>query len=135
MPPLSTSGTVLVPPSRPMTMLPRENVSARKMRELEARINALESHKDPGSLAWWASRIHLAAFVQPQFIAQFFNGAASPNPPGIGANDTFALASGDTTNAIFFRMRRARLRLDADLAQWKSGIPMVRLVFEMEPLP
>jgi len=134
MPPISTSGTDLIAPSRPL-MVPRETLSSRKIRELEARIDALEGRSDPGSLAWWASKLHLSAFVQPQFVAQFFNGAASPNPPGIGANDTFALANGDTTNAIFFRMRRARLRLDADLAQWKNGVPMARLVFEMEPLP
>lgn len=147
-PPLSTSGTDLTAPMvRPQTIGPRETVSSKRLRVLEARVAALESEKkseSPGSLAYWASRLRLSAFVQPQFVAQLFNAAASPNvdprtgtlPAGVGANDIFALANGDTTNSIFFRMRRARLRLDADLAEWKpSGIPMVRLVLEIEPIP
>ena len=146
MPPLSTSGTDLVAPMvRPQMLGPREPLSSKRLRVLEARVAALEAEKKneaPGSLAYWASRLRLSAFVQPQFVAQLFNAAASPNLDPTtgalitGANDTFALANGDTTNSIFFRMRRARIRLEADLAEWKpSGIPMVRLVFEMEPIP
>jgi hypothetical protein len=147
MPPLSTSGTDLVAPMvHPQPGGPGDVGTQRRLRVLEARIQALEAQKkesSPSSLAWWASHLRLSAFVQPQFVAQLFNAQASPNlgangtlPSGIGANDTFALANGDTTNAIFFRMRRARLRLEADLAEWKpNNIPMVRLVFEMEPIP
>lgn len=148
MPPLSTSGTDLAPPVlRPRVLPAHDSVSARRLRALEARVAALEAAKDappPGSLAWWASRLRLSGFVQPQFVAQLFDAAGSPNadpttgalPDGVGANDTLGLASGETTNAVFFRMRRARLRLDADLASWRpSGYPLVRLVVELEPLP
>jgi hypothetical protein len=142
-PPLSTSGTDIVPAARPAIVRADPSLS-RRLRALEQKVADLGHENAPpaDSLAAWSRRIRLSAFVQPQFVASIFNAAASPNVDpsgslgGFGANDTLALPNGDTTNAIFFRMRRARLRLDADLATW-VGIerPMVRLVFEIEPIP
>lgn len=140
-PPISTSGTDVVAPRPPISRT--DPILSRRLRALEAKVSKLEAERAaPDTLGAWARRIHLSAFVQPQFTAALFNAAASPNVDangslaGRGANDTLALPNGDSTNAIYFRMRRARLRLDADLAVW-AGIerPMIKLVFEIEPIP
>ena len=133
--PLSTSGTDLAPPmTRPPVILTRSDpATTRRLRALEARIQALEAQqREP---PWWR-RVRVSAFAQPQFVAQLFNADASPNlgadhllPPGVDANQSIPLADGDTTNSVFFRMRRARFKLDF------APIEAARLVMEIEPIP
>jgi hypothetical protein len=74
--------------------------------------------------------------VQPEFVWNVFNAAASPNadvagnlPPGIGANDVTARADGTTTNQTYFRVRRARLRTEF------LPTHFARFVFEIDPVP
>jgi hypothetical protein len=76
----------------------------RRIRKLEAEASRFKN-------------LRIEGFVQPQFLLQRFNAAASPNriggalPEGIDANDTIARPDGTTTNGTFFRIRRARLRV------------------------
>jgi hypothetical protein len=76
----------------------------------ESRIRSLEE-----KLGFFR-HLKIGAYVQPQFLAQSFNTAASPNllpsgllPPGVTANDVIARSDGTTTNSTYFRVRRARL--------------------------
>ena len=74
--PLSTSGTDLAPPmTRPPVILTRSDpATTRRLRALEARIQALEAQqREP---PWWR-RVRVSAFAQPQFVAQLFNADAS----------------------------------------------------------
>lgn len=132
--PLSTSGTDVAPPLTRAPVLTRTDpLTLRKLRALEARIQALEAQqREP---PWWR-RVRVSGFAQPQFTASLFNADASPNlgadgllPPGVDANQSVPLSSGDTTNAVYFRLRRARLRVDF------APTEAARLVMEVEPLP
>lgn len=134
--PVSTSGTDVVPPQMrvPLVRNRSDPATVRRLRWLEGRIRALE-RQQRRELSWW-NRVRLSAFVQPQFVAQRFNADASPNagaggvlPNGVDPNQSIPLANGDTTNAVFFRMRRARLRVDF------APIEAARLVMEIDPLP
>lgn len=134
--PVSTSGTdVAAPGTRaPIVRTRSDPATGRRLRVLEGRLRALEAAQRR-EVAWWR-RLRLSAFVQPQFVTQHFNADASPNagaggplPNGVDANQPLPLANGDTTNTVFFRMRRARLRVDF------APIEAARLVMEVEPLP
>jgi hypothetical protein len=108
--------------------------TTRRLRALEARIHALEAQQSREP-PWWR-RVRLSAFVQPQFVGQLTNADASPNlgpdgllPSDVNANQSVPLANGDTTNGVFFRLRRARFRVDF------APVEAARLVMEIEPLP
>jgi hypothetical protein len=140
--PLSTAGTDVVAPrvadSQAGPMFPREHLEQmRRMRDLERRIAELEKEKkeqreEPTP---WVEWLKPSLLLQPQLIWNFFNAAASPNstngllPPGIGSNDVTATPSGNTTNPDFFRLRRARLKLDFLPSEF------ARFVVEIEPVP
>jgi hypothetical protein len=122
-PPTSTSGTDLVPaeaPVAPAIILSDKEAAASK----DSRLSALEERvaRDEARMSsleqklGFLRHLRIGAYVQPQFLTQSFNTAASPNlqsngllPPNTNANDTIARSDGTTTNATFFRVRRARL--------------------------
>ncbi len=101
---------------------------------LEARVAADEkaSNESSEKLAW-LKRLKISGYVQPQLIWQGFNAAASPNgtngalPAGIDSNSTIAKADGTTTNPDFFRLRRARLKVEFMPTDY------ARFVFEIDP--
>jgi hypothetical protein len=132
--PLSLSGNeVVVPTSRPVTASP---ASSDRLRDLERRIAELEHERSkPSSVPQWVEWLHPSVLLQPQVIWNFYNAAASPNavngllPPGVGSNDVTATSSGNTTNPDFFRLRRARLKLDFIPSEY------ARFVVEIEPVP
>jgi hypothetical protein len=140
--PLSTSGTDTVAPrvadSQAGPAMTREHLETmRRMRELERRIAKLEREKrEHGETTPWVQWLKPSLLLQPQLIWNFFNAAASPNgtgsgllPPGVGSNDVTATPNGNTTNPDFFRLRRARLKLDFLPSEF------ARFVVEIEPIP
>ncbi|HEY1957686.1 MAG TPA: hypothetical protein VGH28_18830 [Polyangiaceae bacterium] len=139
--PLSTSGTDVVSPlpePRPdVHPMGREHMEhMARMRELERRIDELEHERhESREPTKWVEWLKPSLLLQPQLVWNFFNAAASPNaqsgllPPGIGSNDVTATPSGNTTNPDFFRLRRARLKLDFVPTEY------ARFVMEIEPVP
>lgn len=119
-------------------------VSSPTSEDLERRVDTLEVRLDAankllkdyeGELRW-LRMIHVSGFVQPQLLWQWFNATASPNamngalPPGVSANDIIAnpaTASTPTTNPDYFRLRRARLKLEF------MPVDSARFVFEIDP--
>lgn len=114
-----------------------------KAPDLEKRVELLESRLDASNALLrnyeaelrWLRMFKLSGYVQAQLLWQWYNTAASPNPPGVGANDVTAepVAAfngvSTTTNGDYFRLRRARLKTEfmpADFA---------RFVFEIDPTP
>ncbi len=134
--PTSMSGSQLVPPA---TAAAQGNVlvdsdQTARLQALEARIAANEDAASRMSpMMTWFNKFKISGFVQPQYFFQSYNGAASPNagaaglPAGIGANSVIARADSNTTNANFFRLRRARLKTEFMPTEY------ARLVFEFDP--
>jgi hypothetical protein len=116
---------------------------------LERRVEALEARLDAdnallrdyeGELTW-LKMFKLSGYIQPQLLLQWYNAAASPNavggalPSGVSANDVTAQSVpafngvGTTTNGDYFRLRRARLKVEFMPAEF------ARFVFEIDPTP
>jgi hypothetical protein len=80
----------------------------------------------------------VSGYIQGQLLWNWYNATASPNaangvlPPGIGPNDvtaTPATSSVPTTNQDYFRLRRARVKLEVE------PVDFARFVFEIDPTP
>lgn len=124
--PTSTSGTDVAPSDRRTPSAPplvvddpaHEELQDARIRSLQARIarderrmRQIEDHYK------FFRHLRFEGFIQPQFLVQSYNAAASPNrqadgslPDGVSANDITARPDGSTTNGTFFRLRRTRLR-------------------------
>lgn len=76
----------------------------------------------------WTDNLTLSGYVQPQLVVESYNDAASPNPPGVGPNETTVRSNGTTTNPDFFRLRRDRLKAEYRMSDYG------KFVFEIEPL-
>lgn len=110
---------------------------ARRVDTLEVRLDAANKLlKDYESELRWLRMLRISGYVQPQLLWQWFNAAASPNaisgalPPGVNANDVVANPAGSsipTTNQDYFRLRRARLKVEF------TPIESARFVFEIDP--
>jgi hypothetical protein len=115
-----------------------------RVRQMEERHHrTAEEHEE-----WWGwtRKVRISGYLQPQGLWQWYNDAGSPNatktglPPGIGANDTvakqdtvFNTAPGNgtpglTTNGDYFRLRRARLKIELEPNEYS------RMVFEIDPV-
>lgn len=135
--PLSTSGVDVTPPRATDHAEPSPHaMHSQKLHELEKRIEDLEREvREKPAVPRWIEWLKPSLLLQPQLIWNFYNAAASPNsnngllPPGVGSNDVTATGSGNTTNPDFFRLRRARLKLDFLPTEY------ARFVFEVEPVP
>jgi hypothetical protein len=146
----SLSGTQLVPlPSaspteESLTSAVRPQSSAPSSEDLERRVDTLETRldaankllKDAEAELRWLRMLKISGYLQPQLLWQWFNAAASPNstggalPSGVSANDVIAnpaTASTPTTNQDYFRLRRARLKVEF------MPIDSARFVFEIDP--
>jgi hypothetical protein len=147
-PPTSMSGTAIMsPPAPPQApppappaggLSPDEKIAIdNRFRMLEARLNTDEQiEKEQAPHIQWLRKFHVSGYVQPQFVWNVFNAAASPNadlagnlPPGVAANDVTARPDGTTTNQTFFRIRRARLKTEFLPTHY------ARFVFEIDPTP
>jgi len=133
--PVSTSGSQLAPSAGAAAAPATDDVNAR-VRALEAEVAAMRAEKAKGeSKLEWLEGLKMTGFVQPQLVFQTFNAAGSPNagatglPAGIGSNDVIAKADGTTTNANFFRLRRARLKTEY------MPTDFAKFVFEIDPGP
>jgi hypothetical protein len=99
-------------------------------------------HEDHEKWWGWTKNVHFSGYLQPQLLWQWFDtDNASPNfsngalPPGVNANSVVAKADtvfaagapGLTTNGDYFRLRRARLRVELEPNPWS------RMVFEIDP--
>jgi len=150
-PSTSYAGTQLVPVGAEPAPLVTVAVAApapaspdieRRVAALEAQLDAANSllKEYEGELRW-LRMFKIGGYLQPQLLFQFYNASASPNasggslPAGIGPNDTTAVSVGalngvgSTTNGDFFRLRRARLKIEF------APVDSARLVFEIDPTP
>jgi hypothetical protein len=98
----------------------------------------MEEHEE-----WWGwmKHVHFSGYLQPQMLWSFYNDAASPNvvngslPSGVSANDVTAKqdtvfgpgAPGVSTNKSYFRLRRARLKIELEPNEYS------RMVVEIDP--
>jgi hypothetical protein len=134
---LSTSGVDIVAPrASEHASMPEHAMHTMEIRALEDRVAELErERREKPSVPAWVEWLKPSLLLQPQLVWNFYNAAASPNasngllPPGIGSNDVTATSNGNTTNPDFFRLRRARLKLDFLPTEY------ARFVFEIEPVP
>jgi hypothetical protein len=136
--PTSTSGSDLLPsaPAATPASGAGDAVLEARMADIEARLHE-DEHKmrEQSHQSWWVTHMNFTGYLQPQLLIQAFNGAASPNlqagqstlPQGIGANDVTANAAGNTTNKDVFRIRRARMKIEALPNEYS------KLVFEIDP--
>jgi len=148
----SMAGTQLVPVSSashvetPAPMSGAATPAASSSEDLERRVDSLETRLDAankllkdyeGELRW-LRMFKVSGFIQGQLLWQWFNASASPNatggklPSGVGPNDvtaTPATNSVPTTNQDYFRLRRARLKLEVE------PVEFARFVFEIDPTP
>ena len=141
-----TSGATLLPEqppgttAAPLAAAPSLNADDKdsllgRIRMLEARLAADEATLVNNPELAWLRKFHVGGYLQPQILIQSYNTAASPNlvsgqlPPGVTANDAVAKANGTTTNGVFFRLRRARLKTEFMPSEG------TRLVFEFDPTP
>jgi hypothetical protein len=118
----------------------------RRLGELELRLRQLEEHHrrtEEEHRGWfgWTRHVRISGYLQPQSLWQWNNVAASTSlvngslPPGVGSNDVIAKqatqygagAPGITTNNDYFRIRRARLKIELE------PVESARLVFEIDP--
>ena len=111
-----------------------------RLRQMEERHRrTAEDHEE----SWgWTRKFRISGYLQPQSLWQWYNDAGSPNatggklPPGIAANDTTAKqdttfgtgAPGLTTNGDYFRLRRARLKVELEPNEYS------RFVMEIDPV-
>jgi hypothetical protein len=147
----SLAGTQLIPASSVKSMDGSAKPStadsaAPSSEDLERRVDSLETRLDAANALLksyeaelrWLRMIKISGFIQPQLLWQWFNASGSPNatskglPSGIGANDVIAspaTSATPTTNQDYFRLRRARLKLEV------MPVDFVRFVFEVDPTP
>jgi hypothetical protein len=157
-PPQPAAPPAAQPPAPPAAPSPAEVAAAavaeqnRRIAELERRLAEMsdaQRHAAEQQEGWWgwARKVKLSAFAQPQLLWQWFDSSASPNlvngqlPPGVDSNAV--IASGDplyrngsgnngpalTTNPDYFRLRRARLKVEFAPSRF------ARLVVEVDPNP
>ena len=121
-------------PSPPVVDV-RAQENERRLTELEQRLAEFEEvdrreHEQERGWWGWTRKLKLSGYLQPQLLWQWFDSSASPNlfggqlPPGIGSNSViakgdslYANGSGNnapalTTNPDYFRLRRARLKVE-----------------------
>lgn len=132
----------MMPPS-PSALDPEQE---RRIGELELRLRQLEEHhrrENAEQNEWfgWTRKVRISGYLQPQSLWQWNNAAASSNlvngqlPAGVGSNDVIAKtptelgtgAPGISTNNDYFRLRRARLKIELEPNEYS------RLVFEIDP--
>jgi len=138
--PTSSSGADLgTQPTQPTSAPPAGggDVDAR-VRALEAKLTVIQEKEEKrNKLLEWLEHVKISGYIQPQLIWQSFNEAASPDvgaggasglPTGVGPNTTIVKAAdGTTTNPDFFRVRRARLKVELMPSEY------AKFVFEIDP--
>ncbi|WP_394835320.1 OprO/OprP family phosphate-selective porin [Pendulispora rubella] len=110
-----------------------------RMHALEAKVASMAEKEEKRSKALeWLEHVKFTGFIQPQLIWQWYNDAASPNngaggasglPAGVSANQTIARPDGYTTNPDTFRIRRARLKVEATPTEY------AKFIMEIDPFP
>jgi hypothetical protein len=138
-------------PAAPAAPDASERERARHMAELELRLQQEElrherAHEEQEKWWGWTRRVHFSGYLQPQLLWQWNDSSASPNlvngslPSGVGSNSViakgdplFANGAGNngpalTTNGDYFRLRRARLKVELEPNDWS------RMVMEIDPI-
>lgn len=148
-PTLVTATSLPPPPASPSVL---DSDQERRIGELEFRLRQLEEHhrranEEQNDWYAWTRKVHISGYLQPQSLWQWNNIAASSNlvggslPAGVGSNDVIikqdpslnpgtATAAGAppiTSNNDYFRLRRARLKMELEPNEYS------RLVFEIDP--
>jgi Phosphate-selective porin O and P len=132
------------PPPPPVTP-DRERDLERRMAEIELRVlqadeRTRREHEDHQKWWGWTRWVTISGYLQPQLLWQWYDSqSASPNPAGQAINavtakqDTaFSTATntsvpGLTTNGDYFRLRRARLKVELMPNEYS------RFVMEIDP--
>jgi hypothetical protein len=153
-PPPYAGAAPLIPPAPPVVYSPEQREHERRMAEVELRLRQQEelhrrSHEEQEKWWGWTKWVHMSGYLQPQLLWQWYDTAnASPNPAGQDPNAVVAkqdtvfntcLTTGPcgtatgtpglTTNGDYFRLRRARLKVELEPNEWS------RMVFEIDPIP
>jgi Phosphate-selective porin O and P len=145
-PPPSGSVTAQAAPPAPPALSPeQERERERRLAEMELRLLQHEErtrreHEDHEKWWGWTRWVTISGYLQPQLLWQWYdNSAASPNPAGQSANATVAkqdtvfntaagtTVPGLTTNGDYFRLRRARLKIEL------APNEVSRFVMEIDP--
>src|SRR3984957_12613808 len=146
--PAPASSGISGPPAPPPVDIDHEGQQERRLAEMELRMRQIEerhrrSHEEQDEWWGWTRHVRISGYLQPQGLWQWSNNAASPNngvvagtsgiPSGIGSNDVVAKADPNlsnvplTTNQDYFRIRRARLKIELEPNEYS------RMVFEIDP--
>ena len=136
------------PPDGPPAPSALDPEQERRIGELELRLRQLEEHhrrtaEEHNGWFGWTRKVRISGYLQPQSLWQWNNIAASTSyspgattlPPGVGSNDVIAKqptelgtgAPGITTNNDYFRIRRARLKVELEPNEYS------RFVMEIDP--
>jgi hypothetical protein len=127
------------PAAPPQRVVVADKALEKRVTELEHEVTTMRAQaasaptaqSDPAlaeKLAW-LRMFSLSGYVQPQLLWQFYGDNANPNPPGFGPNQVTARPDGTTTNGDYFRLRRARVKLEFAPSDY------ARFVFEIDPTP
>lgn len=140
-PPPPPGGVAPIPPAAdPAQVAALEHrVAALEGRLANARREIFEHerqrlHREDIEKLHWLRHFKVSGYLQPQLLWQWYNDAASPNATGgvlpatIGANSVIAKSDGTTTNPDYFRLRRARLKVEF------APTDSARFVFEIDPI-
>jgi hypothetical protein len=139
------------PPSAPAYAVDARD-HERRLAEIELRLRQEEErnrreHESHDQWWGWTKSVRLSGYLQPQLLWQWYDNAqASPNPANQDPNAVIAqqdkvfntclttgpcgLATGVpglTTNGTYFRLRRARLKVELEPNEWS------RFVMEIDP--
>jgi len=144
--PAGGAAPVVQPPAPPPVNLEHEREHERRMGEMELRVLQSEererrAHEDHEKWWGWTRWVTFSGYLQPQLLWQWYdNAAASPNPAGQDPNATvakqdtvFNTAAGNgvpglTTNGDYFRLRRARMKVELAPNEYS------RFVMEIDPV-
>ena len=96
-------------------------------------------HREDIERLHWLRHFKVSGYLQPQLVWNWFSDSASPNvnaagqlPAGINADSVTAVNGSNpatTTNTSFFRLRRARLKVEF------APSDSAKFVFEIDPVP
>ncbi len=124
-------GATAAPPSASSSAAPSASSTATPTSGTDDSNGALD--KAAREKIAWLEHLKIGGYLQPQLIWVWNNAAASSNlasgalPGGVGANSTVAKADGTTTNNDFFKLRRARLKVEY------MPTDAARFVMEIDP--
>jgi hypothetical protein len=147
-PPVAPAAPLMPPapaPAPPPSDMEHEREHMRHLGEVEFRLHQEEerhrrAHEEQEGWWGWTRHVKISGYLQPQLLWQWFDSSASPNPAGQDSNAVTAKPNpvfGNagtstnapiTTNGDYFRLRRARLKVELEPNEYS------RFVMEIDPV-